>query len=127
MFKVAIIGLLASQAALADYSCSFNLEQTLTVKELNEKEVIVVVKNKTKTEKFEGILVKSEDEGTLNKTFDYELVNGLKEPAQLFIWYTPRFGRGCGRACQKSLPIMISANFTKDGVKSSYVCSKTTL
>lgn len=125
MFKFALLGLFVTQAALADYSCNFGQEQSLVVKEISEKEISVVVKNKTKTEKFDGLLTKDAEPGSLYKTYEYELVNDMKEPAQLMIWYTPRFGRGCGRACQKSLPVMISANFTKDSVKTSYVCSKT--
>lgn len=127
MFKLAIIGLLVSQAALADYKCSYGQDKSLTLKVLNHKDVIVMVKDGNKTQNYEGILVKSAGEDTRFKTYDYELANALKEPAQLFIWYTVHYG-SCGRgACHETQSTIISANFTKDGVKTSYVCSKTNL
>lgn len=125
MFKFAFFGLFITQLATAGgYSCSYGQDQSLTVNEISPKEVSVVVTNKGVSEKYEGILMKGDEPGSLYKTFEYELANAMKEPAHLLIWHTPRFGRGCGRACQKSLPVMISANFTKDTKKTSYVCSK---
>lgn len=128
MFKFALFGLFISQIAFArNYSCTYGQDQSLTVKQISEKEYSVVIKNKDVTEKYEGVLTKGEEPGSLYKTYEWELVNDMNEPAHLLIWHTPRFGRACGRACQKSLPEMISANLTKDSVKNYYVCSQTNL
>ncbi len=129
MFKVALLGLFVTTLAHADYSCSvYGTDQKLTVKEVSEKEILVTVLDKTSVKKFDGVLTKGGEPGSLYKSYEYELANSMKEPAQLVISVSPRFGRACGRACQKSsLASVIDALFTKDSVKTYYVCSKTTL
>ncbi|MBA2405058.1 MAG: hypothetical protein H0V66_09835 [Bdellovibrionales bacterium] len=126
MFKVFVLGLLVSQSAMAGFVCSSGNNGHLNVVDIADGSVLVKLVTASDTKEFDGKLnlENSQTEG-LYQTYDYDLQDSHQAASHLVVSITPRFGRGCGRACNKSMPETISAKLTTDNVVTFYGCLQT--
>lgn len=122
MYKLALLGLFITQAALADYSCfnGYMGDTKLLIKNIHQPTIHVEKIKSGVTEKFEGTL--TERGGDLYKYSKYALLDSRMQAAELTLT-TVR--RGCGRGCQKSLGNTVTAELVKNNSKTYYDCTYT--
>lgn len=126
MYKVLVLGLLISQSALAGFRCSAGRGYKLDIIDLSAGVISVKATVADEPKEFDGKLNlhNSQVEG-LYQTFNYDLLDSHQAPANLIVSISPSFGRTCGRACQKSMPMKIQAKLLVNNEETIYGCTQT--
>jgi hypothetical protein len=126
MYKVLVLGLLISQSALAGFRCSAGRGYKLDIIDVNSESVLVKATIADEALEFDGKLnLEHSQLGGLYKTYNYDLFDSHQAPGTLIVSITPTFGRGCGRACQKSMAATVQAKLSFGNEDTIYGCVQT--
>jgi hypothetical protein len=126
MYKVLVLGLLISQSALAGFRCSAGRGYKLDIVDVNSQTILVNATVADETLEFDGLFNPQLSQlAGLYKTYNYDLYDSHHLAGTLIVSITPTFGRGCGRACQKSMGETVQAKLSLGNEETIYGCVQT--